>query len=277
MKDMENEGEANVSKKRDVFLPASIIIAGVLVAGSVIWSVGKRAEGPATPPPVPPVAGANIAAMRAVDASDHVRGDRGAKVMVVEYSDFECPYCKRFHDTMNATRAAYPGASWVYRHYPIATLHTKAAREAEAAECAAELGGADAFWKFADRIFEVTPSNDGLDPAELPAIAAYAGVDERLFASCLASGKYADAVAASVREAEALGVRGTPYAIFISENGVDENDFEFLTEINQQFAAQYPGEPVPFTFDEENGRIGMSGAFPVDLVKRIAGVLVNNH
>lgn len=265
------------AKKRDVLLPASIIIAGVLIAGAVIWSVGKRAEGPAlTAGPNLP-AGPDIATMRAVDDADHVRGSRDAKVVMVEYSDFECPFCKKFHDTMKDVLVTYGSdVAWVYRHYPIASLHTKAAKEAEASECAAELGGADAFWKFADRIFEVTPANDGLDLATLPNIAEYAGVARSAFDACLASGRHADAIAAAVAEAEALGIRGTPYIVFLANERIDADDFAFLAEINQQFALQRPGDPPPFSLDEKGGRIGMSGAFPRELVKEIIDALINN-
>lgn len=265
-------------KKRDVLLPASIIVAGVLIAGSVIWAVGKRAEGPDLTTGLNVPAGPAIAAMRAVDGNDHVRGSRDAKVVIVEFSDFECPFCKRFDGTMKSILATYrEDVSWVYRHYPIAGLHAKAAKESEASECVAELGGNDAFWKFADRIFEVTPSNNGLDPAELPKIAAYAGVSASTFESCLASGRYTNAVAASVAEVEALGINGTPYMVFVARGRVDANNFGFLDEINRQFALQYPGRPAPFTVDEKTSRIGMSGAFPLETVKQIVDALINNQ
>ncbi|MBI2278879.1 MAG: thioredoxin domain-containing protein [Candidatus Brennerbacteria bacterium] len=273
---MDNETNSVGQKKRDVLLPASIIIAGVLVAGSVIWSVGKRAETvPADSANAGALEGPAIAAMRAVNENDQVRGSRDAKVVIVEYSDFECPFCKRFHDTMKATLEAYGDkVAWVYRHYPIATLHTKAAKESEASVCVAELGGNDAFWKFADRIFELTPSNNGLDPAQLPVIAEYAGVARDAFESCLASGRHAGVIAASVAEAESIGVSGTPYAVFIANDDLDKADFGFLAEVNRQFELQYPGQPGPFTIDDASDRIGMSGAFPFETVRQIMEVLI---
>jgi protein-disulfide isomerase len=282
---MEETTNGSGSKKRDVLLPASIIIAGVLVAGAVIWSVGKRAEGPVLTAGLNAPAGPDVVAMRlpdrqagAVDGSDHVRGARDANVTIVEYSDFECPYCKNFHETMKEILASYESdVAWVYRQYPIAGLHTKAAKESEASECTAELGGNDAFWKFADRIFEVTPSNDGLDLATLPAIAEYAGIVLSAFESCMASGRHADAVAASVAEAEQLGIHGTPYAVFVAKGSVNADDFGFLSEINQQSLALRPSFPAPFTVDETSGRIGMSGAYPLELVTRIVDALINNQ
>ncbi|MFH0806557.1 MAG: DsbA family protein [Candidatus Brennerbacteria bacterium] len=272
---MEETMQENEVKKRDVLLPASIIIAGVLVAGAVIWSLGKRAEGPVLTAGLNTPGSPNIAAMRAVDESDHVRGSRDAKVTIVEYSDFECPYCKKFHDMMKGTLAAYgEDVAWAYRQYPIEGLHAKAVKESEAAECTAELGGNDVFWRFADRIFEVTPSNDGLDPAELPVIGEFAGVSKNVLETCLATGAQSTDVAATVAEAEGMGIRGTPYAVFVAKSQVDENDFAFLAEINQQFAIQYPGQPAPFVVDEESDRVGMSGAFPSELVGQIIDVLI---
>jgi protein-disulfide isomerase len=273
--DEPNKEEAT-TKKRDVLLPASIVIAGVLVAGSVVWSVGKRAEGPSLTAGPNALSGPRIAAMRAVDDGDHLRGSRDAAVTVVEYSDFECPFCKRFHDTMNGIVSSYGNrVAWVYRHYPIEALHpAKAAKESEAAECVAEISGNAAFWKFADRIFEVTPANNGLDHALLPDIAVYAGVPRDAFNTCLSSGQNTARVAASVSEAETLGINGTPYIVFVSRGDVDEDDFIFLTELNAQFALQYPGQPVPFAVDEKNERIGMSGAFPEEIMRKIIDTLL---
>src|SRR3990172_9010082 len=106
------------------------------------------------------------AALRPVSKGrDHIRGDPAAPVTLVEYSDFECPFCKRFHGTVKKLVDESGGrVRWVFRHFPLDDLHpVKARKEAVASECAAELGGNDAFWKFADRFFELTPSNNRTD------------------------------------------------------------------------------------------------------------------
>src|SRR3989344_5485116 len=100
-------------------------------------------------------------------------------IAIVEYSDLECPFCKTFQKTLHQIMDEYGESgkvAWVYRHFPLAQLHTKAAKEAEATECAAELGGNAAFWKYADRLFEVTPSNNNLELSQLPVIAAEVGL-----------------------------------------------------------------------------------------------------
>lgn len=108
------------------------------------------------------------AQVRAVSSDDHILGNVSAKIIVIEYSDLECPFCKVFHNTMHQVVEKSNGdVAWVYRHYPIPQLHPKAFREAEATECAWEQKGNDGFWKYTDKLFEITPSNNGLDEAKL--------------------------------------------------------------------------------------------------------------
>jgi len=106
--------------------------------------------------------------LRPVSPDDHIVGNINAKIIIVEYSDLECPFCKVFHTTMRQVMEKGNGdVAWVYRHYPIPQLHPKAFHEAEATECAWEQGGNEAFWKYTNRLFEITPSNNGLDESEL--------------------------------------------------------------------------------------------------------------
>jgi protein-disulfide isomerase len=97
------------------------------------------------------------APIRAVSAEDHVIGDLNtAELVIVEYSDLECPFCQRFHDTMHQVVKDTEGrVAWVYRHYPIPQLHPKAFQAAEASECAWEQEGNEGFWKYADKVFEM--------------------------------------------------------------------------------------------------------------------------
>ncbi len=106
--------------------------------------------------------------LKPVSPDDHILGDANAKIIIVEYSDLECPFCKVFHNTMHQVVEKSNGdVAWVYRHYPIPQLHKKAFREALATECAWEQKGNDGFWKYMDKLFEITTSNDGLDEARL--------------------------------------------------------------------------------------------------------------
>lgn len=159
--------------------------------------------------------------LAAVTARDHLRGAKNAKVTLVEFSDTECPFCRKFHPTLRQILKKFPDeVRWVYRHYPLDGLHAKSRKEAEATECAAELGGNEKFWAYLDRLFEVTPGNDGLDSAELPNIAEYVGLSKASFESCLSSGRHAKRVADDLADATlASGGEGTPHTVVIGPDG----------------------------------------------------------
>ncbi len=171
------------------------------------------------PTPAPTAGNAKIA-LAEITKDDHIKGNVDAPITIVEFSDSECPFCKRFHNTMQEVIAEYSDkVRWVYKHAPLDGLHRKARKEAEAMECAYDQGGNDAFWKFTDRLYEITPSNDGLAVSELPEIAKFAGLDVNEFNTCLDSGKFSDKVQSHLDEAQRAGLRGTPYSVIITEDG----------------------------------------------------------
>ena len=222
----ENTNTSLVDTLQKFSIPLAIVIAGALIAGAVFYGGGS--QGGNFPPPQP---GVVLEPVRGVQSDDHVLGSRAAKVVIVEYSDFECPFCKMFHETMHQIIDEYGQSgevAWVYRQSPLDILHSKARKESEASECAAELGANDAFWKFADKVFEITPSNDGLDigtynpggagggdAGKLSDIALETGLDKAAFEACLASGRHAERVQRDLDEVGAAGGGGTPHSILI--------------------------------------------------------------
>lgn len=202
-------------------VPIAIVIAGLLIGGSLYYSNIKIAQ----EPKVKTVELATNDAtkdMRPVTADDHILGDPNATLKIVEYSDLECPFCKVFHATMKQIMEVYGKngkVAWVYRHFPIDQLHSKARKEAEATECANELGGAEKFWEFTDMVYATTNSNNSLDPAQLPVIAKKVGLDVKAFNTCLSSGKYAAKVEADYQDAIKAGGQGTPNTIVIALDG----------------------------------------------------------
>lgn len=183
------------------------------------------AQAPTAPTPQQPPQPASTDTLPKIDPKkDHIRGDFSkATVAVVEYSDFECPFCKRVHPTYQQIMDAYPDdVVWVYRHFPL-NFHANAQKEAEASECANELGGNDAFWKYTDAIFEKTTSNGTGFPLEnLVPLAKELGLNESKFKSCLDGGTYAKHVQDDMSGGSAAGVNGTPGNIVVNLK-TDEN------------------------------------------------------
>lgn len=102
-----------------------------------------------------------------VTDEDHIRGSKDAQVVIVEYSDFECPFCYRFRPVMEQVMKDYGDkVAWVYRNYPL-TIHEHAYIKAQAAECAAKIGGNDAFWKYGDALFDSLAPKDTFDTTSL--------------------------------------------------------------------------------------------------------------
>lgn len=151
-----------------------------------------------------------------VTKDDHVRGDRNARIALIEYSDLECPFCKSVHPTIKQVLDTYKSqVMWVYRHYPL-SFHANAEKEAEASECANELGGNDVFWKFVDTLYERTTSNGtGFALEKLVPLAGEIGLDETKFKFCLDSGKYEKRVKDDMNGGSLAGVTGTPGNILL--------------------------------------------------------------
>jgi protein-disulfide isomerase len=154
---------------------------------------------------------------------DHVYGNPNARVSLIEYSDFECPFCKRFHATAKEIVDAYGGkVNWVYRHFPLAMHNPGAQKEAEASECVAQLGGNDAFWKFADAIYARTKSNgNGFPLDQLVPLGKEIGLDEKQLKECIDAAKYASRVQEDLNEGIQIGITGTP-ANFLLRNDTGE-------------------------------------------------------
>jgi protein-disulfide isomerase len=199
-----------------MIMPIAIIIAGALIAGG-IYMTGTSQKGA--------IPGVGIqkatAVVEPVTSADHVLGDpKTAKVTIIEYSDLECPFCKTYHETLSKIyeeNKAGGKVAWVFRHAPIVELHSKAPKEAEATECAAELGGNVVFWKYLTEIFANTPTNNGLNAEKLYEFADTVGLNAKAFKTCLDSGKYATKINEQILAAKKAGVAGTPYAVLVMD------------------------------------------------------------
>lgn len=210
------------TKNNSLGIPIAIIIAAALIAGAIYLNGNAN-----TPTPVP--AGNNTnqeqvtpeTTVRPVDDTDHILGNPNAPIILVEYSDYDCPFCKNFHETMNRIMSEFGQdgkVAWVYRHFPIRQLHPNSPKIAEAAECVASLGGNESFWSFSDSVFEKRAQNTLTDMSKLSIFAADAGVNVTEFEKCLADGTYTQSILESVQEAADAGARGTPHTIVLVGN-----------------------------------------------------------
>lgn len=120
------------------------VVAGALPITDVAAKIDGHLGGTAAVNP-------EAAGIPAVTSADYVKGNADARIVLVEYSDFSCPFCKQFHTTMEQVMAQYEGdVAWVYRHYPF--LGPASTSAAVAAECVGEIAGPEAFWQFTDMI-----------------------------------------------------------------------------------------------------------------------------
>jgi protein-disulfide isomerase len=208
------------------------ILIGLLIMGvptAFLWAkinggtsvVAARDSGTPTNSNPTPSAPQPTGEVPAVGKDDYILGDKNADLTIVEYSDLECPYCKEFHPTVKQAITDYKGkVNFVYRHFPLPFHNPGAQKEAEAVECAGELGGSKKYYEFIDKIFERTTSNGTGFPIEkLVPLAKELGLNEKKFQTCLDEGKMTQKVDAQRNAAQDAGINGTPGSILTTKDG----------------------------------------------------------
>jgi protein-disulfide isomerase len=160
------------------------------------------------------------------------RGDANAPITLVEFSDFHCPYCRKAETVLEELRVRYAGkVKFVYRDFPLDSLHPQARAAAEASHCALDQGK---FWEFHDRLFKI----DDATQAALSRIAKDIGLDFNAFESCRNSGKYKNDVQASSQEGARLGINATPTFFINGRIVLGAQPIEsFVSIIEQELAA----------------------------------------
>ncbi len=182
------------------------------MAGSEAWTNNNQ-----PPQAQEPTQGQNSVSVEAINnilADGYIQGNTEARYTVLEYSDFECPFCKRHHDngTIQALIDTNPDTvNYMLRHFPLQN-HPNAQIASEATECAAELQGAESFYDMKAAIFTL----DNVTRDGIIQVATWLGINQSDFISCLDSGKYTEKVKAQMAEWQSLfGVRGTPGNVII--------------------------------------------------------------
>jgi protein-disulfide isomerase len=198
---------------KDYSLPISIIVASFIIAGAIIYSAGQQSDISQSRTAAVADVGAGKAAPEIGD--DVVLGDPNAPVTIIEFGDFQCPFCgKLFRETEKLLRQEYiqtGKVKMVYKDFPLSSIHPYATEAAEAAQCAKDQGK---YWLYHDALFERQESLGGIDYVNL---AGELGMDAEQFRSCVESRKYKAEVEGDYQEGIAVGVNGTP-ATFV--NGV---------------------------------------------------------
>jgi len=221
--EMENE-----KIKKDYFLPLSILLAAILIGGSVVYSAGKKASNPANPSAAG--SGSN-ALLEKPDVSQVVwQGDPLAPVSVVEYSDFQCPICGNFFsDVLPSLKRDYIDTGKVrFAYLDFVFLGPESLVAAQSVNCASDQGK---FWQFHDLVHQAeiadgTENNNNLTIAFLSGLAKQINIDSIAFGKCLSGEKYKNKVLQATSQGQKAGVRATP-TFFINDQkleGLDPND-----------------------------------------------------
>jgi protein-disulfide isomerase len=223
--------QARQQKQNSVnLLPAAILIAAIVISASILYAgkqfasinlrssvlgqntaINPQANNP-TPKQAPTQPDTGPVKVALNDAP--VLGNKNAKLTIVDFSDYECPFCKKsFTDILPSLKTDYIESgkvNLVYKNYPL-PFHQNAPKEAEAALCARDQGGDSVYFKFHDQIYTQTTSNGtGLALTQLPIIAKSLGLNVSKFQLCLDFGKYKDYVDKDIAQGNQVGVSGTP-------------------------------------------------------------------
>lgn len=237
MTDTESSASPQIDRKQSwLTVPVAIVLAGVLISVSIIFTsgsgslsaaVGDSGEGVLPERVVGPT--------ELVTEGDPVLGDPNAPVTIVEFSDFQCPYCRLFwSQTYEQLKTEYIDTGLVrlvYRDYPL-SFHPAAYQSAVAGQCAQEQGR---FWEFHDVVYaEQEKQGQGTisyGETELNAWAQQAGLDGELFAACLASGAHDARIDEAIAAGNRSGVTGTPTFFINGRIVIGAQPFEVLQQV----------------------------------------------
>lgn len=197
-------GAAAVLLVNNLYISTSGTFKMPRAEAAIVKNVGGNANNPAPGANDPVGQQPSATPVKGIQADDHVRGNKNAKVVMIEYSDFECSYCQRFHPTMQKIVDAYPNqVAWVFRHFPL-SFHQHAEAAANASECASEQGK---FWEYSDKLYE---NQKSLGDSLYEKLAGDLKLNVSKFKSCMSAKKYASRVSRDLDEGSSFGVDGTP-------------------------------------------------------------------
>ena len=202
-------------KKSDLWKYATFVLIAVVVIGAFFVLKGNDGGGTGATTDTGTNNQAPINAKSLIEANDPVLGDPNAGITIIEFSDFQCPFCARAYegaiaDFKKSTYFTSGQVNLVYKQFPLNQIHPYAQKAAEASLCADEQGK---FWEYHDKLFT---NQDALDTASLKSYASQLGLNTAQFNSCLDDGKYKSEVSKELAQATSAGGQGTPFFVIVN-------------------------------------------------------------
>jgi protein-disulfide isomerase len=209
-------------------LPISILIIGATVSGGIMLSqyqFPEQSEKNKTE--------IEVIEFNDITSKDNIYGNPSARIKIIEYSDFDCPYCKEFHTTMKRVMDRYAKSgqvAWVYRHIPSQLEGSNAYQASMATECAKNLAPdyglnpQNTFWTFAQRIFDGATESSQIENLKL--ISEEIGIDSNALEVCINAERYADKIRTETQDVIDIAQKlndpnfGTPYVLIITDSGL---------------------------------------------------------
>lgn len=222
--DLKTQSTTPVAQQNNNFLASSILVAAILISGSLIYSTGKQSAAGPLGADAEQVFAEPTGKELELTSDDVVLGDLNAPVTVVEYADFQCPFCGRFHSlTASQIKENYVQdgkVKFVYRHFAFLGPESRAA--ANAVECAKDQGK---FWAYHDTLYDAEiqdgqEHNGNLNRTLFLSLAEDLDLNAEEFSACLDSNKYDGKVQNDYLGAQAAGVRATP-TVFVNDKKVE--------------------------------------------------------
>lgn len=200
---------ALTSSREAWLIPGAIVIAGAILA---IALYNHRVNA------IPGTAEGDVSMVRPVSPDDHIIGNPEASVTLITYADIDSSHAKTFNATLEQLMSEYAPegkVAWVYRHLPLIDQHVYAAQHAQAAECAASLGGPAMFWRFIDTLNAQAPGTQQFNPRDYPALVTALGLLPQSFEQCMTDRTFEKRVADDFTNGMAAGAGGSPFSVLL--------------------------------------------------------------
>lgn len=216
--------------------PVSVLLGAVIIAGSILGYGFIMRTGSSNAP-------VTMFTGKPIDSSDYIEGNKKSNVYLVEYSDPQCPYCIAAHPNVKEIRNKYEDKiAFVYRHFPLTSIHQFAFDESRAIACAGLIGGGDSYYKYIDAIYGYKSAKQNTNQiSDLPTtgksdLAAGIGLDVQAFNQCMNNQTTSNTVNESMNDGVNAGVQGTPTSFVLIKS---KKGFEVVALVDGARPLQY--------------------------------------